>query len=247
MAALERGGALAGGMLQAISHATAKAAMFMAAGLVYQALGHDRIAEFAGIGRALPVTVLTFAVAGLALMGLPPSGAFAAKKLLLDAAGTSGQWWWEVVLDVGGMLTASYVVLVLAHALSPAPAPVRPHAPVSCLSEWAALALAVCSLGLGLVALGPAPFDALPNPLEAKEFGSALLTLAGGVVLAVALGLRLPKLPAGEAAAGLVRRATVGVGALFVRGDAVLRQWPVAGLSLLAAAIAFGVAMAAGR
>ena len=247
MAALERGGALAGGMLQAISHATAKAAMFMAAGLVYQALGHDRIAEFAGIGRALPVTVLTFAVAGLALMGLPPSGAFAAKKLLLDAAGTSGQWWWEVVLDVGGMLTASYVVLVLAHALSPAPAPVRPHAPVSRLSEWAALALAVCSLGLGLVALGPAPFDALPNPLEAKEFGSALLTLAGGVVFAVALGLRLPKLPAGEAAAGLVRRATVGVGALFVRGDAVLRQWPVAGLSLLAAAIAFGVAMAAGR
>ena len=119
-AALERGGALAGGMLQAISHATAKAAMFMAAGLIYKALGHDRIAEFAGIGRALPVSVLTFALAGLALMGLPPSGAFAAKKLLLDAAGASGQWWWEVVLDVGGLLTASYVVLVLAHALSPA-------------------------------------------------------------------------------------------------------------------------------
>src|SRR5512134_535406 len=35
-AALERGGALAGGMLQAISHATAKAAMFMAAGLIYK-------------------------------------------------------------------------------------------------------------------------------------------------------------------------------------------------------------------
>ncbi len=48
MAALERGGALAGGMLQAISHATAKAAMFMAAGLIYKTLGHDRIAEFAG-------------------------------------------------------------------------------------------------------------------------------------------------------------------------------------------------------
>ena len=35
-AALERGGALTGGMLQAISHATAKAAMFMAAGLDLQ-------------------------------------------------------------------------------------------------------------------------------------------------------------------------------------------------------------------
>src|SRR5262249_46641376 len=34
-ARLESGGALAGGILQAVSHATAKAAMFMAAGLLY--------------------------------------------------------------------------------------------------------------------------------------------------------------------------------------------------------------------
>ena len=244
-AALERGGALAGGMLQAISHATAKAAMFMAAGLIYKALGHDRIAEFAGIGRALPVSVLTFALAGLALMGLPPSGAFAAKKLLLDAAGASGQWWWEVVLDVGGLLTASYVVLVLAHALSPAAEPVKPRAPVSRLAEMAALALAICSLALGLAALGPAPLDALPNPLDPKEFGSALLVLVGGAVLAVALGLRLPPLPAGDAVVALVRRATVAVGATFVRADGVLRQWPVAGLALIVAAIAFGAAMLA--
>ena len=41
-----------------ISHACAKAAMFMAAGLIAQALGHDRIAGLGGIGRALPMTVL---------------------------------------------------------------------------------------------------------------------------------------------------------------------------------------------
>jgi formate hydrogenlyase subunit 3/multisubunit Na+/H+ antiporter MnhD subunit len=245
MAALERGGALAGGMLQAISHATAKAAMFMAAGLIYKALGHDRIAEFAGIGRALPVSVLTFALAGLALMGLPPSGAFAAKKLLLDAAGASGQWWWEVVLDVGGLLTASYVVLVLAHALSPAAEPVKPRAPVSRLAEIAALALAICSLALGLAAFGPAPLDALPNPLDPKEFGSALLLLVGGAAIALALGRRLPPLPAGDAVVALVRRATVPLGAMFVRADGVLRQWPVAGLALIVAALAFGAAMLA--
>src|SRR5262249_53231653 len=50
-AELQRGDALSGGLLQAISHATAKAAMFMAAGLIYKALGHDRIAELRGIGR----------------------------------------------------------------------------------------------------------------------------------------------------------------------------------------------------
>jgi formate hydrogenlyase subunit 3/multisubunit Na+/H+ antiporter MnhD subunit len=245
-AGLERGGALAGGMLQAISHAMAKAAMFMAAGLVYQALGHDRIAEFGGAGRAVPVTVLTFAVAGLALMGLPPSGAFAAKKLLLDAAAESGQWWWARVLDVGGLLTASYVVLVLAHAFAPAMKSIEPKTPVSRLAEWAALALAIASLALGLVALGPAPFDLLPNPLDAKELGSALLALAGGALIALALGRRLPRLPAGEAGLARVRRATVGLGAAFVRADGVLRQWPVASLALLLAAIAFGAALAPG-
>jgi formate hydrogenlyase subunit 3/multisubunit Na+/H+ antiporter MnhD subunit len=245
--ALARGGALTGGMLQAISHATAKAAMFMAAGLIYLSLGHDRIAGLAGAARALPVTALTFALAGIALMGLPPGGAFAAKKLFLDAADASGQWWWTLVLDLGGLLTASYVVLVLAHALAPAAEPVRPRAPVSRPAQWAALALALSSLALGLAALGPAPFDALPNPLEAKEFASSLVTLVGGAVLAIALGLRLPPLPAGEPLAALVRRTTVAVGAALVRTDGVLRQWPIAGLALILAAIAFGAAMVAGR
>ncbi|MCX7890765.1 MAG: proton-conducting transporter membrane subunit [Burkholderiales bacterium] len=247
-AALARGGALAGGTLQAISHALAKAAMFMAAGLVYRGLGHDRIAELGGVARALPLTVLTFAVAGLALMGLPPSGAFAAKKLLLDAAGMSGRWWWETVLDVGGLLTASYVVLVLAHALArPAGGAVEPAKPVSRLSELAALALALGSLALGFAALGPAPFDALPKPLAAKEFGAALVTLTGGAVLAVALGRKLPPLAAGGGLAAAVRRVTVPAGAAFVRADGVLRQWPVAALALMLAAIAFAATMLLGR
>ena len=64
------GGALTAGMLQAMSHATAKAAMFMAAGSIYAALGHDRIAGLAGIARALPISVLAFAIGGVALMGV---------------------------------------------------------------------------------------------------------------------------------------------------------------------------------
>ena len=101
---LESGGALAGGLLQAISHATAKAAMFMAAGLIYAALGHDRIAGLGGIARALPMTVLAFAVGGVSLVGVPPSGAYLAKELLLGAAAETGQWWWAVVLQAGGMV-----------------------------------------------------------------------------------------------------------------------------------------------
>src|SRR5262245_47793652 len=101
---IEAGSALTGGILQAMSHATAKAAMFMATGLIYAALGHDRIAGLAGIGRTLPISVLAFALGGLALMGVPPSGAYAAKELFLHAVGESGQWWWGLVLQAGGFL-----------------------------------------------------------------------------------------------------------------------------------------------
>ena len=89
-ARLESGGALAGGMLQVMAHATAKAGMFMAAGTIYAALGHDRIAQLAGAGRALPITVLAFVCGGCTLIGLPPGGAFLAKSLLLEAAGRGG-------------------------------------------------------------------------------------------------------------------------------------------------------------
>jgi multicomponent Na+:H+ antiporter subunit D len=246
-AALERGTALAGGTLQAISHAMAKAAMFMAAGLIYKALGHDRIAGFAGVGRALPLTVLTFALAGLALMGLPPSGAFVAKKLLLDAAATSGQWWWDLVMQAGGLLTASYVVLVLAQALTPAAAPVRPQEPVSRVAEIAAFALALCSLLLGFVtATVPALSDVLASALKPSELVAVLVLASGGVLLAVALADRLPTWCDGAGVRAL-RRTTVAPALAFARLDGALRRWPVAGFSLLAVAIALGVAMIAGR
>src|SRR6185503_925150 len=150
-AQLGSGGALAGGLLQTISHASAKAAMFMSAGLIYAALGHDRITGLAGIGRALPMSVLAFALAGVALIGVPPSGAHLAKELLLQAASGTGQWWWAVAIQAGGILTSSYVVLVLAHAMAPADESVTPRARIARMGEAAALALALCSLLLGLI------------------------------------------------------------------------------------------------
>jgi len=72
--------------------------MFMAAGLIAKSLGHDRIADLAGVGRALPMSLIAFGLAGVSLVGLPPSGGFAAKWLLLSAAVASGQWWWATVL-----------------------------------------------------------------------------------------------------------------------------------------------------
>ncbi len=185
---LVHGAALHGGLLQAVSHATAKASMFMAAGLIYAALGHDRIADMAGVARALPVTVLAFALAGIALMGVLPSGAYLAKKLLLDAADISGQWWWTIVLQGGAAFTAAYVVLVLVSVLRRSAEPVSPVKRVSRLSEYAALALAIISLLLALAALGPLPSTLLSNPLAPAELLTTLLVILGGALAGTGTG-----------------------------------------------------------
>ena len=247
--AFVRGDALAGGMLQAISHATAKAAMFMAAGLVYAELGHDRIADLAGAARRIPLAMLAFALGGAALTGAVPGGAWLAKKLLLGAADGSGQWWWALVLQGGGFFTAGYVVLVLAHAFRASAGDVEPRARAGRLQEIVAVALALCSLALAFAAGGPAGDGGIADPLAPKEWLTALTTFAGGVVVALALGRRLPAFASTgsvPAIASPLRRATVAIGGLFERADAMLRAWHVAGFSLLALALAFGAAMRAG-
>lgn len=145
--------AFVGGILQAVSHAIAKAAMFLSAGLVAKALGHDRIAGLEGIGRAMPVTLFAFALGGLSLMGLPPSGGFAAKWMLLRAALEAGQWGWALVVVAGGMFTGGYLYRVLAPALAAGGAAPAVRAPVDRGSEAVVLALALLSVAIGLLPL----------------------------------------------------------------------------------------------
>jgi len=224
------------GVLQAIAHATAKAGMFMAAGLIYARLGHDRIDELAGAARALPVAVAAFLIGGLALMGVLPSGAYLAKKLLLASADVSGQWWWSWVLQGGAAFTAGYVVLVALRVFARPGAPLADLRPVSKLSQWAALGLALASLGLSLAAVeGPLPADLLAKAFSLEELGTMALLFAVGALLAAALARR-PLLGGGDP----VRPGFAGLGGLFESGDRWVRQWSAAMLSLLLVAGACG-------
>jgi multicomponent Na+:H+ antiporter subunit D len=153
-----------GGWMQLFSHAFAKAAMFMAAGLIAETLGHDRIAEFGGIGRVLPITTFTFGIAGLSLMGVPPTGGFVAKWLLLQATVMEGQWWWAVVMLVGGLLAGGYVFMVLGKALSSADAPLNVCGSVARSREVVALTLALCAVLLSFVPMQPSGLLQIGRP-----------------------------------------------------------------------------------
>ncbi len=137
-----------GALLQVLAHGLAKAAMFAAAGAMVLAAGRDAVAGLGGVGARLPLSLFAFALAGVTLMGLPPSGGFTAKWLLLRAALASGQWWWAAVLVVGGLLAAAYVFRVLRQAFLPVEAASTGGVPRSL--EFAALALALGGVLLGL-------------------------------------------------------------------------------------------------
>ena len=150
LAASREGGFMAwsGGLIFLGAHACAKTAMFLTAGNILHAAGHDRLKDLDGITHVLPVSVFAFALSGMSLIGLPPSSGFAGKWLLLNAALAQGQWWWVAVMLSGSLLAAAYVVRVLAHAFTQVEEPMKPN-PIPPVMEWTALALALLAVVLG--------------------------------------------------------------------------------------------------
>ncbi|MDJ0807543.1 MAG: proton-conducting transporter membrane subunit [Gammaproteobacteria bacterium] len=120
-----RHAALGGLLLMALTHGLAKSALFLAAGVVQQHAGHDRIAELRGTAQALPATTFTLALAGVALIGLPPSGAFLGKWQLIAGALQAELWWMLGVVLAGSLLAAGYVFRLLGHAFGQARYPAR--------------------------------------------------------------------------------------------------------------------------
>ena len=140
--------AWSGGLIFLGAHACAKTAMFLTAGNILHAAGHDRIKDLDGITHVLPVSVFAFGLAGMSLIGLPPSSGFAGKWLLLNAALAQGQWGWVAVMLLGSLLAAAYVVRVLAHSFTQVEEPKTPN-PIPSVMEWTALVLALLAVGLG--------------------------------------------------------------------------------------------------
>ncbi|HMO43614.1 MAG TPA: proton-conducting transporter membrane subunit, partial [Phenylobacterium sp.] len=143
--------AWSGAMLQALAHALAKAAMFLAAGVMVLAAGDDRLDHMAGVSRQAPMAGFAFALAAVSLMGLPPGGGFLAKYLMLTAAFDSGGWLWAAVLLAGGLASAAYLFRPLTRLMTARGEEAPPLSPTPRSLQWPPLILALAALALGLV------------------------------------------------------------------------------------------------
>lgn len=162
------------GIFQVMAHAFAKSSLFLSAGIVVMALGHDRIDSLRDLVAWMPMTAMAIAIAGVSLIGLPPSGGFMAKWMLLKGVFLSGQWWWAPAILAGSLLTAGYVFMLLRLAFAPALVK-DPFRPVPKILQVCALLLA---LGSFLIVI---PADNLTQFLEgSKSFGSGIEPILKG-------------------------------------------------------------------
>ncbi|MDO8904813.1 complex I subunit 5 family protein [Hydrogenophaga sp.] len=162
-------GAWTGGVFHALSHASAKAAMFLCAGLFVQAIGHDRISGLQGIARTMPMTTFAFALAAVSLMGLPPSGGFISKYLMLTAAFAGGQIVWAVFMLLGGLLAAMYLFRPLTLAFAKGGIESSDLQVVKRGRQVVPVLLAATAILLGIASALPYDFLQIGRPVAADE------------------------------------------------------------------------------
>ena len=98
-----------------LAHAFAKSSLFLTAGNILHHHPRGHIEDLAGLGERSPLMLFCLGLAGITIMGMPPTAGFIGKWQLLQACLISGQWWWAVVTIVGSLLAAAYIFRLVAR------------------------------------------------------------------------------------------------------------------------------------
>jgi NADH-quinone oxidoreductase subunit L len=171
-----------------LAHAAIKSALFLGTGVFQHARGSTQLIDLEGVGRARRLTFLGFAVAGLALVGVPPLSGFWSKDAILAASFSSPYALLLAPLALAGiLLTGLYVARALRH-LWRGEAESEPVAGARWMGAGLAAFVALAAL-LGLA------LPAVADLLETEGPEETLITGATGLVAALAglaLGWTLP-------------------------------------------------------
>ncbi|MFC7041930.1 proton-conducting transporter membrane subunit [Halonotius sp. GCM10025705] len=101
--------ALFGAVIHLVGHGLMKATLFMGAGVLSSAYGAQTVADYAGLAKRAPITSGMMAVAGLALVGIPPSVGTLGKWFIALGAVEVGSWSVAAVIFISTLLTLTYI------------------------------------------------------------------------------------------------------------------------------------------
>lgn len=131
-------------LLHASNHAVMKTLLFFAAGAFILQSGRRYLPELAGLGRVMPISAGCYALATVAIMGLPPFSGFISKFLMITAAAAAGRVDVAALILVGSIVAAFYYLrIVRLLFFHPYEGPAVQEAPSSMLLAMGILAAAI--------------------------------------------------------------------------------------------------------
>jgi formate hydrogenlyase subunit 3/multisubunit Na+/H+ antiporter MnhD subunit len=131
-------------LLHVSNHAVMKTLLFFGAGAFILQSGRRALPELAGLGRVMPFTAGCYALATVAIMGLPPFSGFISKFLMITAAAAAGHIEVAALILVGSLVAAFYYLrIVRLLFFHPYEGPAVKEAPASMLLAMALLAAAI--------------------------------------------------------------------------------------------------------
>ncbi len=176
-------GASFAGLFHLFTHASFKALLFLAAGIViHGASGHEELSDLRGLGRFFPFSRWGFLIGSLALIGTPliTAGAFSKDDIVESVIDAQPVLGWLLVLAV--TLTGAYIGRLFAIVyMAPADDPHAVHhdANAERPMNWSLVPLMIGSIVLGWAGYWLA--TVLAGPLGSVQTPPPPLTVVGGV------------------------------------------------------------------
>lgn len=116
---------MTGAILHILNDAFMMACLFMAAGAVMYRLKSVDIAQMGGLYRKMPLTMAAVTIAGISVVGVPPTAGFFSKWYLVLGVLGAGHWYFAAVLLASSLMTAIVFFRIIERIyFMPAPGPV---------------------------------------------------------------------------------------------------------------------------
>jgi len=153
-AALLSQSAITGGIFHIAAHGFMKITLFFVAGAIYVKTHIEKVSELDGIGKAMPITMGSFAIAALGIAGMPPLVGFISKWYLCLGSLEAKEIIFLFVLLASALLDIGYFVPIIYHSFFKSPKEETPSG-IAEASMFMVIPIAACA-ALSLI-LGMAP------------------------------------------------------------------------------------------
>ena len=147
--------AMFGALFHIYSHALMKGTLFLCAGAIITQTGKKYISQLAGIGYQMPVVMISFTIAAVTMVGIPPFNAFISKWHLAVASLETGQSALVALLILSSLLNAVYYFPIVINAFfsnenkSAKTSFIRDEVPASMI--WTTALMALLCVGFAFV------------------------------------------------------------------------------------------------